>query len=251
MVAIGRLDDESLLAHLIGEIRLFLDVFARCDPATPVPSLDWDVRAVVTHTGAVHRWAAEIVTRRLTTDKTGGSAAFWPLDETRGDRLAGWCHEGATALVTALREAPPNLSCFTLIPDVVARSFWIRRQAHETAIHRADLEAVAGGPVTPVDASFAQDGIAELVGAFATEAAFATDRPGQLLFDASDGPGWLVTFGGERNRVVLVDVAHTHADAVVRGTSDELYRGAWNRPSTVVTSGDAEVLASWHAVRVQ
>lgn len=141
--------------------------------------------------------------------------------------------------------------CFTFIPGVAPRSFWIRRQAHETAIHRGDVEAAAGGPVTPVDASFAQDGLGEIVGAFATEPAFATDRKGRLLLDATDGPAWLVTFGAKRNVTASGDLGQTDADAVVRGTSDELYRWAWNRPASVATSGDPKVLASWRAVNVQ
>ncbi len=128
--------------------------------------------------------------------------------------------------------------------------FWVRRQAHETAIHRADLEAAAGGSVTPVEASFAQDGFGEIIGAFATEPAFATTRAGRLLLDASDGPAWMVTFGGDRNLVASGDLAGTEADAVVRGSSDELYRWAWNRPSSATVAGDADVLAAWRAVRV-
>lgn len=48
------LDDEPLLAHLVDEARLLADAFARCDPAAPVPGLDWDAQTVVMHIGAVH-----------------------------------------------------------------------------------------------------------------------------------------------------------------------------------------------------
>lgn len=239
-----------LTGHLVDEARLLVDAFARCDPAAPVPGLEWDVRTVVTHTGAVHRWAGDIVARRLATNETGGSVAFWPRGVNNA-RLAGWLTEGAALLVTTLREAPASLMCFTFIPGVAPRSFWIRRQAHETAIHRADVEAAAGGPVTPVEPSFAQDGLGEIVGAFATEPAFATDHPGRLLLDATDGPAWLVTFGAKGNVTASGDLGQTDADAVVRGTSDELYRWAWNRPASVLTSGDPKVLTSWRAVNVQ
>src|ERR1700712_44272 len=250
MEPIRMLDDDTLLTHLGDEARMLVDAFEHTDPAAPVPGLDWDVRTVVTHTGAVHRWAADIVARRLATNETGGSIAFWPPDSDDG-QLAAWFAEGAAALSSTLRAAPPNLACFTFIPDVTPRTFWIRRQAHETAIHRADVEAAAGGPVTAVDASFAQDGLSEIVGAFATEPGFATGHVGRLLLDASDGPAWQGTFGGGGNLVVSGDLSGTDADAVVCGTSDQLYRWAWNRPAIVATAGDPEVIACWRGVRVE
>ena len=243
------LDDEQLLAHLVDEAGLLSEAFARCDPHAPVPGLDWDAKTVLLHTGGVHRWAADIVARRLQSDETGGSAAFWPSG-TGTSSLSTWLDEGVAILLSALRNAPRSLTCFTFVPEGPSRTFWIRRQAHETAIHRADLQAAAGGPVTSVDAAFAQDGLAEIVGAFATEPAFATFQAGRLLYEAADGPSWLVTFGGERNIVVSGDLAGTDADAVVRGTSDQLYRWAWNRPADVQATGDPEVLALWRAVRV-
>lgn len=246
----GAVDDETFLARLAGEGELLLRAFSRGDPAASVPGLEWDVRTVVTHTGAVHRWAADIVRRALTTNETGGSAAFWPSSMNDAD-LPLWFTEGLTAVVATLREAAADLSCYTFISRIAPRSFWIRRQAHETAIHRADVEAAAGGPVTAVDVPFAQDGLAELVGSFATEHPFATDRSGRLLLAASDGPSWRITFGGERNLVDSGDLAGTDADAVVRGTSDEIYRWSWNRPVCVDIAGDPDVIALWRRVRIR
>lgn len=242
--------DEMLLDRLVEEASLLADTLRACDPAAPVPGLDWDVRTLAAHTGAVHRWAADIVVRRLATNETGGSAAFWPANVDDAS-LPDWLDEGAALIVAGLRAAPATLQCFTFIPGVAPRSFWIRRQAHETAIHRADLEAAAGRPVTPVEASFAQDGLDEIVGAFATEPRFATGRPGRLMLHASDGPAWMITFGGYRNLVASGDFVGITADAVVAGDSDELYRWAWNRPSTALETGDPDVLASWRAVRLQ
>lgn len=244
------LDDETLLAHLVDEARLLGEAFARCDPRAPAPGLAWDAQTVIMHTGAVHRWATDIVVRRAATNETGGSSAFWPL-AADASRLGVWFDEGVDILISTLHNAPASLTCFTFVPGVASRTFWIRRQAHETAVHRADVEAAAGGPVTSVDASFAQDGLGEIIGTFATEPVFNTDHPGRLLLKASDGPAWLVTFGGERNIVESGDLVGTDADAVVRGSSDQLYRWAWNRPASVVPTGNPEVLASWRAVRVE
>jgi uncharacterized protein (TIGR03083 family) len=61
--------------------------------------------------------------------------------------LLGWFRDGHAELVRALRSADPRLSCWTFLPAPSSLAFWARRQAHETAIHRADAESAAG-PVT-------------------------------------------------------------------------------------------------------
>jgi uncharacterized protein (TIGR03083 family) len=243
------LGDDDRLVHLANDGQLMLAGLARCDPAAPVPGLEWNAFRVVTHTGAVHRWAADIVRRALPTNETGGSAAFSPGD-VGIDQLPEWFGEGVNNLISTLRDAPADLSCFTFARGIAPRSFWIRRQAHETAIHRADVEAAAGAPVTPFEVSFAEDGLSELVGAFATERRFATHHSGRLLLSVSDGPSWLITFSGTRNLVDSGDLAGSDADAVIHGTSDELYRWAWNRPANVTAEGDREVIALWRKIRI-
>jgi uncharacterized protein (TIGR03083 family) len=220
------------------------------DLAAIVPGLAWDVRTVATHTGAVHRWAADLVRRRLATNETGGSVAFWPDGLPDAD-LAGWLAEGVEVLTRTLTDAPEDLSCYTFVGGIAPKTFWCRRQAHETAVHRADVEAASGRSVTAVPAAFAQDGLEELVGAFAREAGFATSRPGVLVLAPDDGPAWRVRFGDGPNRVSSgPGVGADGADAVVRGSGSAVYLWAWNRPSGVEVTGDDTVLALWRQVRV-
>ena len=85
----------------------------------------------------------------------------WPPDAD----LAGWFTAGHAALVAALESAPDDLECWSFLPAPSPRAFWARRQAHETAIHRADANAAAGA--TPVfRAAFAADGVEELLFGF-------------------------------------------------------------------------------------
>ena len=222
----------------------------RADPDAAVPGLTWDVRRVATHVGAVHRWAADLVRRALPTNETGGSRAFEPQGLADPD-LPGWLDEGLDALVRTLGDAPEDLACYTFVPGVAPRTFWARRQVHETAVHRVDVEAAGGWGVTPVTAAFAQDGLQELVGAFATEPGFAAARPGVLLLLPEDGPAWRVRFGDGPNRVTNEPEPDPDgADAVVRGSSAELYLWAWNRPAAVRVGGDPEVLELWRGVRI-
>jgi uncharacterized protein (TIGR03083 family) len=238
------------LAALRAEGRRLVDVVRTADLDAAVPGLEWDVRTVAVHTGAVHRWAADVVHRRLATNETGGSSAFAPAGLSDGD-LPGWLAEGLEALVSTLEAAPADLGCFTFVPDIDARTFWRRRQAHETAVHRADVQAGAGCEVEPVDAAFAQDGLAEVVGAFAREPGFASTRRGTLLLAADDGPAWRVRFGDGPHRVETgAGLAAGAADAVVSGTSAALYLWAWNRPAPVEVCGREDVVALWRLVRV-
>ncbi|HEX6682675.1 MAG TPA: maleylpyruvate isomerase family mycothiol-dependent enzyme, partial [Candidatus Limnocylindrales bacterium] len=157
-----------------------------------------------------------------------------------------WFHQGLERLLDTLRTASADLQCFTFVSGVAPREFWIRRQAHETAIHRADIEAATGVSITEVECWFAQDGLSEVVGAFAREPQFALQGPGRLLLVASDGPSWKIDFDGNGNQVSVGQFAAADADAVLYGTSDRLYRWAWNRPVDHLTAtGDLTLLRAW------
>lgn len=214
-----------------------------------VPGLEWDVRTVAGHTGAVHRWASDIV-RRQRPVPVSSSAPFEPDGVPDAD-LADWLALGVEALAKTLEDAPADLDCFTFVRGIEPRTFWRRRQSHETAVHRADVEAAGAGEVTPLSAAFAQDGLAELVGGFATEAGFAARHAGELLLLPHDGAGWRVRFGDGPNQVTSAwDLDPTGADAVVRGSSSDVYLWAWNRPCAAEVSGDQLVVALWRDVRV-
>lgn len=240
------MDIDTLIDHLEIDGPALADAGARAGLDAAVPACPgWTIRDLVTHTGGVHRWAADVVAiARDTTDTAAGDAVgHGPAD----DELLAWFMSGHAWLVAALRCAPPDLGCATFLPSESPLTFWARRQAHETAIHRADAESSAG-PVTAFDAEFAQDGMAELLHGFAVRRSNATAEPGTVALRAVDGPAWLVTFGGER--IVAAPEVNSRADAVVAGTSSDLYLWLWHRPSAAAVRGDARVAALWDGVRV-
>jgi uncharacterized protein (TIGR03083 family) len=237
----------ALLAQLATDGPLLIEAADRAGWDAPVPGTSWDVRKLVAHVGGVHRWAADIVDAgRASGDTAAGRAVGSAPDD---DELVEWFHNGHAALVETLRKAPDDLDCFTFLPADSPRHFWARRQAHETAIHRADAQG-AGGVVAPFEAPFAQDGIAEVLNGFARRRSNAVDRRATIGLAAADGPSWVVVLGGER-----IEAAHDEADGTdltVRGLSSDLYLWLWNRPCDAVLDGDAAVAEEWAgAVRVR
>lgn len=237
-----RIDDH--LAQLAADGPRLADAAERAGWDAPVPATEWTVRELVTHLGDVHRWATDIVaTRSMTTDTALGSA---PGSVVPDEELSPWFRQGHAALLDTLRAAPADLDCATFLPAPSPMAFWARRQAHETAIHRADAEAAAGR-VSAFAADFAQDGMAELLHGFARRRSNAIARRATLGLAASDGPGWTVTLGGER---IEAEQGASVCDTTVSGTSSDLYLWLWNRPAAVTVTGDETVAALWRNVRI-
>jgi uncharacterized protein (TIGR03083 family) len=197
----------------------------------------------------------------------------WPEDAA----LVAWFREGHAALVRALEAAPPDLACWAFLPApsplacwafLPAPSplaFWARRQAHETAIHRADAES-AGGPITAFPPAFAVDGIDELLFGFLSRPRkrLRADPPCTLYLSAADAAReWLVRVGPERVEVRSEDGIEVRSgdgdglgagDCSVRGSASDLYLLLWNRPTPegLAVRGDATLLDLWRqAVRIR
>jgi uncharacterized protein (TIGR03083 family) len=214
----------------------------------PVAACRWDVRQLVTHLGGVHRWAAALVrtAARDGLEEVAATVGTGPGD----DELLDWFRAGHADLVATLRAAPADLVCYTFLPAPSPLAFWARRQAHETAIHRADAESAAGD-ITPFPVAFAQDGIGEMLHGFARRRSNAIDAPGTVALRPDDGgTSWLVTMGGERLGAVEV-AADADADATVNGSSSDLYLWLWNRPADVTISGDASIAERWRQIQVR
>ncbi len=238
-------DVTYLIDRLEREGQLLTAAAARAGLDAPVPACpDWRVRDLLAHTGYVHRWAAGYVagqrTEPVQTPDEAGVLALAPAGESLVDWYAG-SHAG---LVRTLREAPPDVQCWSFLPASSPLAFWARRQAHETAIHRVDAEqaAAAAGQtgadgaddaVSPLPAGFAADGVDELLQGFLARSMRRgrwQGRPGALAIHADDGPageaGWLVaTSAGESS----VSRGTGPAECDVRGPAARLYLALWNR----------------------
>jgi uncharacterized protein (TIGR03083 family) len=219
----------------------------------PVPTCpEWRVRDLVQHIGGVHRWAATYV----------AEARAEPMPDDEADRLMAppedaelldWFREGYADLAATLEKAPSDVDCWSFLPAPTPLRFWARRQAHETAIHRADAES-AGGAVTPYPPEHARDGLDELLLGLASRrrGRLRADPPRSFALHAGDlGADWLVRVEPDR-----IQVSHEpgEADWSVSGPASDLYLLLWNRrgPEGLETRGDPALLQLWRAsVRVR
>ena len=116
--------------------------------------------------GQIHRRAAHPGTAAA--GRGGHPASGHPR---RG--LLDWFRAGHAALVQTLDAAGPGLDCWTFLPGAVSPlAFWARRQAHETTMHRVDVQLAAAaaappGHLDPIPAELAADGVDELLMGFA------------------------------------------------------------------------------------
>jgi len=213
----------------------------------PVPTCpEWRVRDLVQHTGGVHRWATSyLLTGRERETTDAEDAQFF--ERVEDGELLPWFRAGHSALVSALSSSSPDLACWTFLASTSPRNFWARRQAHETAIHRADADAAAGhGSSFPAD--FADDGIDELLNGFLVRprGRLVSDPSVSLAIRTTDtGSAWTMRIEPDRR---VVSAGADDATCRVSGTASDLYLLLWNRQALddrVEVGGDRAVLDLW------
>lgn len=244
------------IASLSEEGRLLAAAAERAGTGASVPTCPgWQIRHLLRHTGMVHRWAAAFITEGHTAYRPDGGEPA--LD---GAELLDWFREGHRHLVRSLEEAPADLNCWTFLPAPSPLAFWSRRQLNETTVHRVDAESALGGPLTPVPADRAVDGIDELLTGFHARprSRVRSRAPRTLRVRAVDTEAtWTVRISQDPPEAVRsTDPGNTdprdgggaeRVDCELSGTAEGLYLTLWNRlPLTAVTlRGDRSVARIW------
>lgn len=195
---------------------------------------EWAVERLIRHTGRIHVWAASF----LALGPDGGEPDVGPVPP-EGPAILPWYREALDGLLAELDRHDPSEPVGTFAgPGDVA--FWLRRQAHEVAVHRWDAEdAVNPGGASPIDATAAADGIDEWLEVFVPR--FLTvkgdgvpaDLVGATLHvhctddGLPDGTGeWLLRLTTDGCEVTR---AHAKGDAAMRGPASDLLLAVWHR----------------------
>ena len=226
---------DLLLAEVTGSAGTLAGIAATADLTTTVPTCpDWTLRQLITHVGRAHRWAAAIVATQ--------AAEPIPFREVPDGRLPddparqpAWVRDGAARLAEAVTTGSGPVWTH-LGPG--APGYWARRMAHETAVHRVDVQSAAGR-ITPVDPELALDGVDELLELMLAGDWSDVAEEEWAGVDPAAGSGLPVDLvaGGRRWRVEL-----SPAEVVVSGI-----RGAAlsDEPAAATVTADPSDLLLW------
>lgn len=210
--------------------------------AAPLPHVPrWSVGGVVRHLVGDFQWAAEIVETRQ------WSGNGFTVPRTRGDALVRSYSEAAQRMgdALAIAAAEPAAPC----PNFAERElgtlgWWPRHQAHETMLHRWDLES-ATGLHHPIDPVVAADGVDEAFQVYTRRyGSQRLDRPVTLVCTDADA-AWIVSPTGQGGHV---DVAPTddRDNPDLACTAEALLLAVWKREPV---RGDAAFLSDEAIIR--
>lgn len=203
---------------------------------------DWSLPELVHHVGGVHRWQRA----QLLADDPSALASIDRSERPPLNALGGWYRSGLASLLDTIAEVGPD----RLTPSWFGprpASFWVRRAAHETAIHRWDAEAATANP-RPLAQDLAVDALDELfevvsVGKFDPSA--WNDAEVTIHLHATDVDGeWLIRLSSDG-----LEMSHTHdkGDVAARGPISDLALMMVGRvpAARLELFGDAGVLDRW------
>ena len=186
----------------------------------------WTLGDLAQHVGGVQRWARDAVLLDPGADPPAEDA----MAPSAPAAVAPWFAAGTALLIDALSTADPDQPSWTFADPRTVR-FWLRRQAHEAAMHRWDA-ATALGQQRTFEHELAHDGIAEVLEMF---------LPRQLRLGRLPALPGSLALQCDCGRVDVVGDAGA-PDATVHGSVSTLLLLLWRRvqlpASDVVTSGD-------------
>jgi uncharacterized protein (TIGR03083 family) len=238
------IDHERIVGHEAAR----LVAVARQGPLdAPVPGCPgWDVARLTGHVGRVHRWATAGVLAGAEPDGT-------TLDRPPTDAaVVDWSADAIGPLVAALKDAPaPGVWNFVGADDADG-SFWPRRMAIETSIHRWDVEDALGGAseTSPIDAPLAAEGIDEELTLLAPRHLAGRDGVGiggSLHLHCTDTEGEWTLWADDGT--LRTERGHTAGDATLQGPASSvllvLYRRLRPGEGGTDVQGDPAVLDRW------
>lgn len=233
--------------EIVTQTDLLVAALDGVDPQAPVPSCPgWTITNLLRHVGGGHRWAEEPVRTR--------SPRFLPDDPVRnldGEPVDGaWLQDGARRLAATLRAAGPNAPVWTPLEPAGTASFFGRRFAHETLLHRADALLAVGAELT-VAQDVALDALDEWMWLDALPQHLDHDPHKRevlgagrsVSFEATDvEASWFVDLGGE-----VVGWRHGGGDAAVtvRAPLTGLVLFVYRRSDAADVAGDHGLLELW------
>jgi uncharacterized protein (TIGR03083 family) len=245
------LDKEFWLASLRADGAAFLAAVDEPEAlARPVPSCPgWTVGDLIRHLGGFY----DRITRHA---GAGPADEPWPplgvpeeAPAADDPAVVTWFREQLRGTEARLEAVDPDTPTYNWAPRPRVASFWHRRAAHETTVHRWDAQLATRLP-EPIESKLAGDTIAEALDTFLPGGRRRMDGTthGLVQLSATDlGQSWYVRLRGAGVSLLdtdtLLDDPH-QARATASGSASDLALALWGRVPFDVgeTSGDADLL---------
>ena len=186
----------------------------------------WDAGDLVFHLGSAHRFWRKVAegvededaARRIPRPQRPDTAGLVPWAEQETDQLL--------SILDGLDPTAPRWT-WSVAPDTAA--FIPRRMAHETAVHRWDMENAASH-ADPIRQELAIDGIDEFLALFVPRGAGYEGPQGVLRLEATDAEAaWTVQL--EAPYPTMAE-SEREPDRVVRAGASTLLLMLWERVET-------------------
>ena len=223
------MDDNTLLTQLQTDV-LAIQSYALgedADLARAVPTCPgWTVADLLGHLWSIEFWVRQILrTRELAEEPQ-------PQDEPT-QAVADFL-DGIPDYLTAMRAVDADEPCWGFGPKPRLAGFWIRRQAHEHAVHHADLQHALGADPVGLTPDFCADGVDEVLAMFyPRQVRFGRTEPvaAPILFRTADTEhAW--TVGGTEPS----EPSQGEPVATVTASAEDLYLGLWKRRDLLETA---------------
>lgn len=195
----------------------------------------WTAADAAHHTAAVYQ-------DKVTCIQTGRQAPEFPHPDLVPLSAGQALDRCWAALSAELDRHDPDDPAYTWWPPDQTVGFWVRRMAHETSIHRRDLES-ALDQRSPVAEDLAVDGIDEVLELFLSgdwEDEAVAAASGRAVAVDSAGHRWVVTLNP---RIVELDrTGGTPAAATVSGEPSEVLLWLWGRGPRPRVAGEQDAV---------
>ncbi|MEV0326338.1 maleylpyruvate isomerase N-terminal domain-containing protein [Micromonospora echinospora] len=233
----------------------FAAAVAEAPSETPVLSRPgWTVTDLVLDLAGAYRFAHE----RVAAGQAVAPAVPRPErpEVPAGSTPAQVWQESYNRLLALFDGLDPEVPAWNWAPQPKRAGFWLRRTAHETAIHRWEAQlAIAAGE--PIEAKLAADGVSEVLDTFLPAGRRPT--PGQWrgvvqLVATDAGQEWFLRLRGEGVALLdtgtILDHDDHHARAHAAGTASDLLLALRGRVDfdTLKVTGDRSLLAGLRVV---
>lgn len=240
LLEVLRIEGERLASSALG-----------ADPHLPVRYAEgMTLGETVRHVGSVYRMVVAWL-------QSGDQPTRWQRAPVSGQSLVEYLRSGHRELMAELSAHDPADAAPSWWPLDQTYGFWYRRLAHETTVHRYDVQdAAAAMTVTGrVEDEIAYDGIDEVL------SLWFTHRLG-VLGVTNSWTGRVAVVAGRRRWIAQLAAAGTAswqaepdepADAMVSTDPAGMYLWLWGRRSfgTATPEGDRAGIAQlWHLLRL-